>query len=536
MTSNNTFPLSVMVADDRTKLLIIEGRPSWEFRYIKNLFSGRDRTVALQYVLLEPDRIEGIPPLPTIEASASRPFEEVEATALPKDEAEWMKFDAILLGDVPPRFLSDEQLKILRRFVTERGGTLIIDSGPRYMPHAYADTPLADLLPVTFKPAQDTNPVSLQNPGEPYVVSPEKSFRIALTAEGRESVIMRQKTSPLENQEVWDSLPDLYWRHPILKTKEGATILAYALPPGAPAFLKPATSAAPAATASSATPAAATATASAPSPSATRSAEARAAELAAAATELDRQRRDYEREHALIAFQNVAMGKVMFLGTDHTWRLRYRVGDTYHHRLWGQILRWATANKLPVGTDTVKIGTDHSRYPPHTTVRVQAKITKKDFTPVIAGDVAVNVYAGDVLKLHKKLEYAQGSAGMYAADLGEFSGGTYRVELDAPAAKPILAEQHADKVATEFSVDPSTPAEQADLVPNRGFLKRLTSQTGGVMVDASKAERVLETLGPPTEHTKDSREFILWNSWYLLVTMLLLATAEWLLRKKVGLA
>jgi hypothetical protein len=528
MTSNNTFPLSVIVADDRMKLLVIEGRPSWEFRYIKNLFASRDRTVSLQYVLLEPDQIAGIPPLPRIEASASRPQDEVEATALPKDEAEWMKFDAILLGDVPRKFISDEQLKIIRRFVTERGGTLIVSSGPRSMPHDYADTPLADLLPVTFK-TTDGLPEAKKAGDEPYVPSPEKSFRIALTAEGRESVIMRQKTTPLENQEVWDGLPDLYWRHPIVKAKEAATVLAYALPPGSPEFLRqPSPAAASAASSVASTP---------PPPPPARPGEAAAASPPpASGADIQRQRRDFEREHALITYHNMALGKVMFVGTDHTWRLRYRVGDTYHHRLWGQILRWAAADKLPVGTETVKIGTDHTRYPPHSTVRVQAMIVAKDYTPVISGDVAVNIYAGDVLKLRRKLEYAEGSAGRYSAELGEFTGGTYRVELDAPPARPILEADHVEKVATEFTVDPSTGAEQADLTADRAFLKRLTYRTGGLMVEPSQAERVLEALGPPTESQKESREFILWNSWYLLVAMLLLATVEWLLRKKAGLA
>ena len=118
------------MAEDQVNLLFVEGRPRWEFRYLKNLFSGRDKTVRLQYVLLEPDKLEGVPALKKIEASASRPDGEIEATALPKDEAEWMKFDVIILGDVAPKYLKPEELKILERFVKDRSGTLIVISGP----------------------------------------------------------------------------------------------------------------------------------------------------------------------------------------------------------------------------------------------------------------------------------------------------------------------------------------------------------------------------------------------------------------------
>ena len=151
LAANNQYPVTVNVSDERIKLLIIDGRPRWEFRYLKNLFAGRDRTVRLQHVLLEPDRIEGVPPPPKVAASAGRPIDDVEASLPPKDEAEWMKFDVIILGDVAPKYLGAGEQRILRKFVADRAGTLIVVSGPLYMPHAYAGTPLAEVLPVVFK-------------------------------------------------------------------------------------------------------------------------------------------------------------------------------------------------------------------------------------------------------------------------------------------------------------------------------------------------------------------------------------------------
>ena len=495
LTTNNQYPLAVSVSDERARLLLVEGRPRWEFRYIKNLFTSRDRTVRLQYVLLEPDRIEGVPTPPKVNASASRPVDEVEATALPKDETEWMKFDVIVLGDVSPQQLGDEQQRILRKFVTERGGTLVVIAGPTSMPHAFADTAFADVLPVRFGKS-----------AKAFVQAPEKEFRLLLTADGRESVIMRQQVNPEENLKIWNELPPVYWRYPILGAKEGATVLAYALPPSAPDYMpKPGAEAAPADQVPS--------------------------------EDVLRQRRAFERQHALIALHNVATGKVMFLAFDHTWRLRYRAGDTYHHRFWGQVLRWATANKLPAGTETVKLGTDRTRYAPHGSVRVQAKIAKKDFTPIVdRQDVAVNVFAGDKSVLRQNLRYVPNSAGMYEADLGELPSGTYRVELDAPVAKPMLDADNVKAVSLEFSVDLATPAEQAELSPDRGLLSRLATLTGGKVAAPSRADRVLEALGPVTEVQIERQEYPIWDSVPLLVLIILTASAEWLLRKKVGLA
>jgi hypothetical protein len=498
LATNNTYPLAVSVSDERTQLLLIDGRPRWEFRYIKNLFASRDRTVHLQYVLIEPDEIAGVPAPPKVHASASRPVEQVEATALPENETEWMKFDVIVLGDVSPEVLGEPEQEIIKKFVEQRGGTLVVVAGPNAMPHEFANGPLADVLPVA----------TTMVPG-PVPAPPEEKFQLVLSTDGRESVVMRQKVNPVENLEVWSELPSIHWRHPEAPAKEGATVLAYALPPSAPDYM--------------------------PRPASGEAAPA--AEDTAVDAETLAKQRAFQRQHALISHHNVATGRVMFLGFDRTWRLRYRVGDTYHHRFWGQVLRWATANKLPAGTQTVKIGTDRTRYAPGGTIRVSARIAQEDFTPVLGrDDVAVNVYAGDTKVMARTLEFVKGSAGMYQGNLGALPAGTYRVELAAPAAEPILRRQNAETITTEFSVDPATPAEQTELAPDRGLLSRLASLTGGTVAEPPRAERALEGLGPVTETEIERHEYVLWDSLPMLLLIVAVATAEWLLRKKVGLA
>jgi len=491
---NNEYPLSVTVTKERTRLLMIEGRPRWEFRYLKNLFADRDRTVKLQYVLLEADRIDGVSPAPRVAASVSRPAGQVEATALPDDEGQWMKFDVIILGDVSPDMLAARHLKAIEKFVADGTGTLIVISGPRFMPHAYRGTPLEDMLPVTFK--SSSGPAAVPA----HLAGAEASFRIALTAEGRDNVIMRQELDADENEKLWNALPEIHWRYPILEAKPAATVLAYAVGPSPPDYMKP----------------------KKPNQPADRQALAK--------------RRRFERTHALIAFHNVGLGKVMFLGFDRTWRLRYRVGDTRHHKFWGQVLRWATDNKLPAGTDLVKLGTDRARYGPHTEVQVRAKIVHGDFTPLVSKEVAVNVLSGKRLVLRKRLLYQGGAGGLYSASLGKLPAGGYTVELDAPAAEPMLAADNVQKVSTEFSVDPSTPVEQMELTPDRGLLGRLAGLSGGAVAEPAQAQDLLETLGSNEQVLRNRREYAIWQSWPLLVLLMMLVTIEWLLRKKEGLA
>ncbi|MCD6304496.1 MAG: hypothetical protein J7M21_05995, partial [Planctomycetes bacterium] len=240
--------------------------------------------------------------------------------------------------------------------------------------------------------------------------------------------------------------------------------------------------------------------------------------------------------NALIACQNVAAGQVLMLSFDRTWRLRYRVGDTYHHRFWGQVVRWATANKLQAGTDFVKLGTDRTRYEPGRTIHVRAKIVQPDLTPVISDNVAVKLYRGGRLLLRKKLQYRQSSAGLYEADVRVAGSGRYRLELEAPEAEPILAAEKVRRVTTEFSVDPVGSREERELSADRDLLARLAAKTGGVVVEPYDAADVLDRLGPASLVHRQRREVRLWDSWPLLVLIITLGTIEWVLRKRVGLA
>ena len=82
---------------------------------------------------------------------------------------------------------------------------------------------------------------------------------------------------------------------------------------------------------------------------------------------------------------------------DLLWR--YKTGDTLHHKLWGQILRWATEGKLPTGLRLVKIGTDRARYDESEPVVVRAKFSKPDLTPMRDALVSAEIRAaGKVMR------------------------------------------------------------------------------------------------------------------------------------------
>ncbi|RLC67437.1 MAG: hypothetical protein DRI52_10865 [Chloroflexi bacterium] len=490
-TDNNSYSLMLSVKDDKTKVLLIDSVPRWEFRYLKNLFSGRDKTVRLQYVLTEPMRFEGQPPRKKIPASVSRPLKEVEATTFPANEEEWLKFDVIIIGDVPPDVFTSEDLRAIRKFVNDRGGTVVFVAGPRYMPGAYADTDLAELIPLRLEDSARADPVG------------KAGFRIMLTPVGKQHVIGRMHPDEERSNKIWNSLPRLYWRSRYTQATPAGVVLAYAYEPSAPRWLT-----------------------NVPGKD----------EPASTPQSLAKRREKYYRSHALITMARCGLGKVLMLSTDRTWRFRYRIGDPYHHRFWGQILRWATAGKLPAGTRLVKLGTDKTRYPPHSRPVVRARLVRADYSPVITHQIAVKIFRGEKCIGRVPMKYIKDSPGMYTAKLDELPAGTYRLELEGPMVSKLLAQDGAQKVSTTFSVDPSAPTEEVELAANRSLLNRLAALSHrGIVVSPWQARDALSNLPPGKISIKHRREFLLWDSWLILVLFITVAAAEWILRKRVGL-
>jgi hypothetical protein len=486
----------------------------------------------LQYVLLEPDKIEGVGRSRTIPASAGRPYGQVEATVLPghgpgevkKDDCvkEWKKFDMIVLGDVSRRMLSDYDMEALEKFVGERGGTLVVIAGPRYMPHTFANTPLEHMLPAVFEPGDHYVRAPVKGGDEKAEKTAPRGFKIALTPEGQRHAIMKQLDDREENSRLWRSMPKIYWRYPIGGTKVAATVLAYAAEPSNPSA---------------------------------------AADKNPSAEEL-RKLRQLQRRRALISVQRYKSGRVLFLSFDRTWRFRYRVGDTYHHRFWGQVLRWATGDKLPAGTRLVRLGTNKVRYGPEEQVKVEAKIFDHNFDPIAEADskdIAVKIFKlsehaasknaperkpakSDWEPVHeKKLSPVKGMPGRFEAELGEvgdaYGPGEYRVELHGAAVEKILkAEDKQDGVATRFHVAESTYDEQRHLAPDPAAAEEIARASNGKVVRPHEAAALTEPLGPGVEVRTDLRQSSLWDTWPMLVIIVAAAAAEWILRKRIGLA
>ena len=496
---NNAWNTDVFVTDDRTNVLLVDNRPRWEYRYLRNLFYGRDKSVHLQFMLVDPDQIADVIPPSLPDASATRAFGDAEAGRLPASREEWRMFDVIILGDVGEDLLTPEVIGNIRYCVEERGALLVVIAGPEQMPYGIQSAAFRELLPVAYTP----NASNWRKAGE-------SAFQIRLTPAGRPHDAMRMSASASENEQIWAEMPELRWRLPLDDVKPGADVLAYAVPLGG-------------------------------GEDHVQAAYRAVAEAMDDPEEATRRLADVRRaqaQNALVVAKNQGQGKVMMLMTDRTWRFRYRVGDTLHHRFWGQVMRWGTGEKLRSGNALVRLGTDLLNYMPTEPVQVMARLSAPDFAPLL------NAHAEAVLSRDGKelgrvqLRYRKDSNGIYEGTLDPLAEtGAYTLTLHSPEARKQLGADYPENLETQFSVVTTRrPAEFISLTADHRVPMQMAQISGGLAVSPADTAALWESFGEGNRTVSERLERNLWASWWLFLIIVACLTTEWLIRKKGGLA
>ena len=472
--NNNQWHFQTVVSDARTNVLLIDQHPRWEFRYLRNLFYGRDQSIHLQSVLLKPDRISGHTP-PKVVASASRPFGEANATHLPETEDEWRKFDVIIIGDIGPDSLSDEQWQILSGCVTERAALLVLVAGPESMPHAFDSDVARELIPVKYEASRRT------------FYGGDESFRYALTNTGRNHPITAQVEGQMRNEQLWKEFPIIRWRHPVDGLQPGAEVLLFA------------------------------------EDSNKRKQEVTSSDSLGAALAEVAKRREREAENALLVTRQTGAGKVAMLMADRTWRLREGVGDIYHHRFWGQLVRWGAGPNLRAGNETVRLGTDQLTYTGDDRVQIMIRLRDGDLNPIVDKQPIVEVTheSGEVTQV--PLKFRENSNGLYESLAGPFrKPGTYEVKVN-------------DDVITSFRVVGARSAvELSETTLNQPLLDSIARTSGGRVYNGEGALADLFLRGDETR--SELRETSLWDVWPVFLLLALCLTAEWVIRRRGGLS
>src|SRR5207245_5974367 len=133
---------------------------------------------------------------------------ETDKSALPDfpTRDQLFEFDVVILGDFDPKMLprSSRALQDLADFVKVKGGGMMFVAGEHFGSMAWADTPLADVVPIVPVIAAAPRPTPED---QPLV----EGYRPALTPTGRSHPLFRFHSDPVESERIWSRLQTLYW-------------------------------------------------------------------------------------------------------------------------------------------------------------------------------------------------------------------------------------------------------------------------------------------------------------------------------------
>ena len=210
---NNSRDFSLVVVDDKAKVLLVEGEARWEFRFLEAALA-RDERVRLERVLFEQPYI-GLLPETFFPRKLTWPVgnEPIETSPL-------AEFDLVVIGDVSPQHLPEVMLVQLERFVADVGGTVVFTAGKRHLPVQYRSPTLDKLLPLTNpRPVNSLDPAT----APPHL----RGFHLRLTPDGEREGSLSLAGDAETNRSTWKSLPGHPWGM-IGDVKAGATVLATA--------------------------------------------------------------------------------------------------------------------------------------------------------------------------------------------------------------------------------------------------------------------------------------------------------------------
>jgi hypothetical protein len=206
------------------------------------------------------------------------------------------------------------------------------------------------------------------------------------------------------------------------------------------------------------------------------------------------------------------------------WKMMVPSTDRSYEFFWRQAARWL-ASSAP---EPVAIGVPEAPEPGDAIV-VQVDARDASFAPVPDAtiDAMLTLPGGATQPI--ALRHADPAGGRYTAALGPEQAGLYRIHAEARRGAVPLGT--ADRWMYVGGAD----REFADPRLNEGFLRRVARDSGGRYVRAGEASKIPQWLQASVPQNAAPERRDLWHEPWAFVLVILLLSAEWILRRRWGL-
>ena len=336
---NNTASQALRVVDGKLKVLYVEQSPRYEYHFLSTALL-RDRRVEAKIFLVEADKAIAGPGTPYL-------------SAFPTQREELFKYNLVILGDVDPRALGDDALKMLDEHVGQFGGGFLMIAGRRHAPAAYVGTPLARLLPVDVPP-------SSRVAFNPRTAKPDdKPLPVELTPAGKQSDVLKLLDDPAANQRLWASRRPLYWAFGGATPKPAAEVLMEFV---------------------------------------------------------DTRVGGRTGKTPLIALQQFGAGTTAFVGSDNLWRWRADNGDSVYVKFWGQMVQRLALPHFLGASPRTRLTSERRSYAVFDRVVIFARLYDQSFRPIVEPSMRGNYQTAQGQRNEVPLQPVPDQPGLYRAE------------------------------------------------------------------------------------------------------------------------
>lgn len=469
---NNTKTFLLKVAPTkRVKILFVDGRPRYEFGFIKRALNN-DPNIQLTDRFLKSisnnDQNYG-----GTRTDASHDF-----GFYPDDRETLFDFDAIILGNVDASQFTSAQLENTLEFVRTRGGGLLMLGGSSSLGNhelagSYINTSIAQCLPVEIELGAAPAPPTPRRRNRLTIGSRSSAgsngYKLRLTSEGKSENLMALADTPTENMERWRNLKTLVGYSKVKRAKAGALVLA----------------------------------------------------------EHPTDQNEFG-NRILIAIQNYNAGRVMVFTPHTSWRwqmLKDSSEDDSHEKFWRQTARWlTTAPKELIQLDIAK-----TAYTLKEPVVIEVTATDPQFQLTNNAKIRAIVVDEAGKRKELKLDQVLGEDGRYTARFIPNQYGEYTVTATGALAGESLGEQQ-----TLFEVKASY-AEFSNAELNVTLLKTLAEVSGGKYYAMEEAAQLVNQIPLVESATSKITDVDIWDIPLIFGAVIALLGFEWFLRKRSGL-
>lgn len=200
-------PVLVNVLDESARVLLVSGRPSWEYRdLVKLLTREKFINVSAWLQTLDPSRVQA---------------GNVPIRAFPNGKSELFEYDVILLLDPDPNGLDPEWVDLLKKFAREHAGGILYMPAPRNAGRFLANPAsggIKDILPVRFG---DVGSMEVSSLLSMY----NQDWPLGILRSNVDHPMMSFYQDEESSFQQWKNLNGIYWSFPAAEPKPSARTL-----------------------------------------------------------------------------------------------------------------------------------------------------------------------------------------------------------------------------------------------------------------------------------------------------------------------